>query len=172
MASDSLPSVSEDTTGAPEVTGPITAPFLRMLALLYTILGPLWAFGIYEILSGRLPRELAISVVSGTALLLAAGVWLLVAGTTAVSVTVGEDGVVAVLRTARPSRRRRVFVRWTDFSQKVIFSPYYGSVALDTTGPSKLILGLTVAQAKAVLHHPRCTIRNLPPALVRRLFAE
>ena len=152
-----------------EVPASLIGVFVRPLALIYAFLTPLWALGLYVVIHGSVPRETAVPVILGTAALVGAGVWLLSAATTAVSVTTELEGVTVVLRTARPLGRRRIFVRWSDLTQKVVFSPFYGSVALVSSGPPKLVLGLTFAQAKAVLRHPMCPIRNLPPVLDRRL---
>jgi hypothetical protein len=172
VASDDQKMEAEDSGNGPPIRGLVAGQFARMLGAVYGVLSPLWAFGIYIILQGELvPRYASIPTFVGTAGLVAGFSWFVVAAATPVSITVGNAGVSAMMRTLRPRRRSRVFVPWSNFSQTVVFGPHDGTVALVTLELPRIVLGLTLPQASAVLRHPKCPIRNLPPALVQRLAA-
>jgi hypothetical protein len=172
VASDTQEKEADDSGNGTPMRGLVAGQFARMVGAVYGVLSPLWAFGIYTILRGDfVPRYVSIPVVVGTAGLVAGLSWFVVAAGTPVSITVGNAGVSALMRTLRPRRGSRVFVPWSDFSQTVVFGPHDGTVALVTLARPRVVLGLTLPQASAVLRHPKCPIRNLPPALIQRLAA-
>ena len=152
------------------VDASLVGAFGRALGLLYAILAPVWAamllFGAPRT-SREIPEAYWVIVIVGLALLMALLTWLGVAMLISPSVTVSDLGIVMEKRTMCQRAPDRLSISWSSLKGPIVYSRFAGNVAVPVDGPPYAVT-LTMRQAKAVLCHPRNTVTELPPSLVRR----
>jgi len=146
----------------------LAIPYARALLLFEGGMAPLFLL----LLLYLGPRESipfieSVAIVFGGIAMMAALAGLFVS-TPCISVTVTDDGVSAEKPAARVGSVIHYFIHWSDFSDKIVYSPYTGLVALIATDATRVI-SLTTAQAEVVLGNPRCPIHSLPPKLARMM---
>lgn len=151
------------------IPGALRGVWLRSLAVFIsvgTVIAALEVWGLPSHGFSPLAVDISVGVVYG-ALVLA--VWL-VTRPVALLVRLDSHGIVLVRRRFAASGGRELELRWEDLQSLAVsrFAVTLGLVQLMSREAWSWVV-LTYPQARAVLGHPACPIKDVPPWLARRI---